>query len=48
MRDKIYPVRLELKVNDDQMQMLKKMAKKYHKTVSQIIRDAIVEKWEIV
>lgn len=46
MRPTIYPIRFEIRLSEEQMAILNKIAKKYHKTVSEVIRDCIYEKWE--
>ncbi len=45
-RNKLYECRLEVCFTPDQKKIIEKLAKKYSKTMNEIIRQAIIEMWE--
>lgn len=47
-RNKLYKVRMDICITPEQRKLVKEMAKKYNKTMNEIIREAIVQKWEKV
>lgn len=47
-RNKLYESRIEICLTPDQKKILEKLAKKYNKTMNEIVRQAICEMWETV
>lgn len=48
MRDKLYIKRFEVCLTPDEKMILKKLSKKYGRTMNEIIRQALSDMWEKV
>ena len=47
-RNKLYNKRMELCLTPEQYKIVKELAKKSNKRMNEIVREAIMEKWESI